>query len=117
MSELTKKTKGSLSENQHKTLQRCKEIILEVVPNAQLILYGSRARGEAMEDSNYDLLVIIDGPINWQLERLIGDRIYELELETDNVLSIQVISSEAWNSHSYQSLPFHQNVIRNGITI
>lgn len=107
----------SLSENQQKVLQRCKEIILEVVPNAQLILYGSRARGEAMEDSDYDLLVIIDGPINWQLERIIGDKIYELELETDNVLSLQIISSETWNSRSYKSLPFHQNVIRDGISI
>ena len=107
----------SLSENQQKVLQRCKEIILEVVPNAQLILYGSRARGEAMKDSDYDLLVIIDGPINWQLERIIGDKIYELELETDNVLSLQIISSETWNSRSYKSLPFHQNVIRDGISI
>lgn len=107
----------TLKENQQEILQRCKEIILEVVPTAQLILYGSRARGEAMADSDYDLLVIIDDPISWQLERIIGDRTYELELETDSVLSIQFISSEAWNSRSYQSLPFHQNVVRDGISI
>lgn len=31
-------------------------------PTAQIILYGSRARGDAREDSDWDVLVIIDKP-------------------------------------------------------
>ena len=31
-------------------------------PTAQIILYGSRARGDAREDSDWDVLTIIDKP-------------------------------------------------------
>ncbi len=35
------------------------ERILEVVPAQQIILFGSRARGQAHPDSDYDLLVVV----------------------------------------------------------
>ena len=31
-------------------------------PTAQIILYGSRARGDARKDSDWDVLVIVDRP-------------------------------------------------------
>ena len=31
-------------------------------PTAQIILYGSRARGDAREDSDWDVLAIVDKP-------------------------------------------------------
>ncbi len=35
------------------------ERILEVVPARQIILFGSRARGQGHPDSDYDLLVVV----------------------------------------------------------
>lgn len=39
-------------------LQRCKRAVRQVVPDADVILYGSRARGDADEYSDYDILII-----------------------------------------------------------
>ena len=38
----------------------------------QVLLYGSRARGDFREDSDYDVLVVLDGPLDdWkELDRL-----------------------------------------------
>ena len=35
------------------------ERILEVVPAQQIILFGSRAKGQSRPDSDYDLLVVV----------------------------------------------------------
>ena len=44
-------------------LNEIKRIAKEVLPKGgQLILYGSRARNEAAEDSDWDLLILLDKP-------------------------------------------------------
>lgn len=98
-------------------LTRCKKLIQEILPNSILILYGSRARGEAREDSDYDLLILVDGEVDWKTERQVGDKIYELELQTDTLLSIQIVSLANWNSPLYKAQPFRKNVTSEGIQI
>lgn len=34
----------------------------------QVLLYGSRARGDHRDDSDYDVLVVLEGPIDWHAE-------------------------------------------------
>lgn len=98
-------------------LNHCKQMVKEIIPDAEIILYGSRARGDAGEDSDFDLLILVNGPIHWKTERILGDRLYNLELETGKLLTIQVIPREKWNSPMFQAMPFRQNVEREGITI
>ena len=48
-----------MSEN--KVVESIKEVAKNVLPeNARLLLYGSRIRGDYSEDSDWDLLVILD---------------------------------------------------------
>jgi len=98
-------------------LTHCKQIVLEIIPDAEIVLYGSRARGDAAEDSDFDLLILVNDPIHWKTERVIGDRLFNLELETGKPISIQVILREKWNSPLFKAMPFRQNVEREGVTI
>ncbi|MCC6919449.1 MAG: nucleotidyltransferase domain-containing protein [Alphaproteobacteria bacterium] len=48
-----------------------------------LMLYGSRARGDATPDSDYDFLVLLDDPIDWIAERRrLSSLSLDLELRT-----------------------------------
>ena len=49
-------------ERKAKILAMIRDTIREVEPTAQIILYGSRARGDAREDSDWDVLTIVDKP-------------------------------------------------------
>ena len=42
-------------------VRQIKEIIRQVAPTAETILFGSEARGEARPDSDIDLLILLDG--------------------------------------------------------
>ena len=98
-------------------LEGCRDAVRALVPGAEVILYGSRARGDAGPESDYDLLVLVDGPVDWRLEDQIRQRLYGLELETGAVVTINAYNRSDWCSPLYRAMPFTQNVEREGIVL
>ena len=45
------------------TINEIKNVVNEFVPGSELIMFGSRARGEDIPSSDYDLLVIARDPL------------------------------------------------------
>jgi predicted nucleotidyltransferase len=98
-------------------LQRCKTAIRNIAKDADVILYGSRARGNANKDSDYDILIIVNGPVDMALKKEMLSNIYPLELETGAVLTLIVYSKQQWYSPLYRAMPFHKNVERDGVLL
>lgn len=78
-----------------------------------LVLYGSWARGEATENSDIDLLVVLDGSIipGREIDRMI-DIITELNLKYDVLLSVCPVSIE---NYLTVKTPFFVNVNKEGV--
>jgi uncharacterized protein len=98
-------------------LHRIRDTLHSIEPTAQIILYGSRARGDAQPDSDWDLLILLDGPVESHRTAAIHHRLYNLELETDSVLSALVLSKEEWDSPLSRAMPFHANVVGEGMEL
>ena len=85
-------------------------------PKAEVILYGSRARGDERSDSDWDILVLTDYPVDLNKERVFRNNLYDLELETGEPFSIFVYSKNDWFTR--QSItPFYENVNQEGIKL
>jgi predicted nucleotidyltransferase len=97
-------------------LQQCKKAIRAVVPDADVILYGSRARGDAKDDSDYDLLVLVDRPADVAVHEQLISRISPLE-ENGAVLTLTAYNRDLWNSKLYKAMPFHENIDREGVLL
>ncbi len=98
-------------------LKRCKNALQEIVPEAELILYGSRARGCAEAESDYDLLVLVNSPLSPETEKAIHAKLYEIELDEDVLISSIIYEYAQWNTPLYRVMPFHRLVDRDGVML
>ncbi|MEN8157324.1 MAG: nucleotidyltransferase domain-containing protein [Bacteroidota bacterium] len=96
-------------------LTTVKSKITEIDPDARIILFGSRARGDFYEDSDWDFLILTKLSVNQDLKNRISDSLFETELETENVLTGLVHNMDSWSS--YSNTPVFKNISRDGIEI
>ena len=102
---------------QEELLERIRQSVLQMEPGAEIILYGSRSRGDALPESDWDFLILVDGTLSDERTDRIRHRLYEVEWESGEVISSIVRSREEWNSGLYQAMPFHQQVEQEGIRL
>lgn len=95
-------------------LERVKQCILKVEPHAEIILYGSRSTGESHAYSDWDFLILVDGNLDPERIDTIRHQIYEVEWDSDEVLSSIVRTRDDWKNPKYRAMPFYQNVIEYG---
>lgn len=81
-----------------------------------LILFGSQARGDATEDSDLDIAVLVEqetGPVRDAIWTL-GSR---LSLDYDVLFNLYVIGQERWQFMKENGYPLAQNIEREGIAL
>jgi uncharacterized protein len=93
-------------------LNKIKEQVLKEDENASVILFGSRARGDFREDSDWDILVLTSKEVDGKLKRRISDEIYDVELEYIQPVSTLIYNRNQWNE--LQVTPLFQNVVKEG---
>ena len=98
-------------------LSRVKNAVLAVDLSAEVILYGSRARGDARRDSDWDFLVLLPSPVDDEITRTIRHTLYEIEWDTGNVISCIVRNRDAWDADPLAHTPLRQRVAEEGIPI
>ena len=82
-----------------------------------VILYGSEARGEAEEDSDVDLLVLLEGPfeIGREIQEIIH-RIYPLQIELDFFRPLEVIPADV-EDYEAQGYALYRHAKEEGIQL
>jgi predicted nucleotidyltransferase len=91
-----------------------KTSVNSIDPNAILILYGSYARGDSNDNSDIDLLVLVNKDKITRLdEKKIKYPLYDIEFETGTIISPLVFSKKDWET-KHRITPFYENVIREG---
>jgi uncharacterized protein len=98
-------------------LDRVKGAVRAIEPDAEIILYGSRSRGEFVSESDWDFLILVSGHLDDKRVDAIRHRLYEVEWECGEVISSIVRRREEWHSELYKSIPFHRRVEQEGIRL
>ncbi|OFY74083.1 MAG: hypothetical protein A2V46_12730 [Bacteroidetes bacterium RBG_19FT_COMBO_42_7] len=97
-------------------LSRIKTVVAQIDPKADVILYGSRARGDEHPDSDWDLLILVDSQADLDYEKVFRHKLFEVELEFGAAFSVTVHNRNEWKS-KYWITPFYQNITKEGLRI
>lgn len=98
-------------------LVKIKEVVQAIVPEgSHVLLYGSRARGNFHEDSDWDILVILNKP---KIEQNDYDEVVypltALGWKIGEMIISVVYTREEWKQSSFT--PFYKNVEQDSIVI
>lgn len=80
-----------------------------------LVLYGSQARREAEKDSDLDLMVLLDGPVELVKDlKTMVDALYPLQLEIERPIHLLPVE---WASFESGEFAIYRNAKREGIML
>lgn len=80
-----------------------------------VVVYGSEARGEAKEDSDIDLLVLLDGDVDvWDDAKRIIHALYPIQLDVVRPIHATPVNIGVYTSGEYG---LYQNARREGVFI
>ena len=106
-----------ISESDRQLLLELKKIVTTMVPGAEVILYGSAARGTRQPDSDYDILVLSRNRLSASEERALESAIYDVMLDRDVVVSTIIYAQDEWTRPLLQASPYSKNVLKDGILL
>ncbi len=97
-------------------LHQIQQVGRQVLPkDAHLLLYGSRARGDYHDGSDWDLLILLNRPQEESDFQNIAYPIMELGFDIGEFFSVQTYSQDEWDSMSF--LPYYKNVEQDKILL
>lgn len=91
--------------------------IKELDATAVVVLYGSHARGQALQDSDWDILVLLDkNNVTLSIEQEFRHHMLDIELEIGEPISVIVRSKMIWES-KYRITPLYKSIKTEGVQL
>ena len=107
----------SLKDNEREAIREATRMLKEKFPVKEVILFGSKARGDDDPESDIDLLLLTTRPIHWKERHSIVEALFDIEMKYDVVISIIVDSVNDWQTGLSSLLPIHEEITQEGIAI
>lgn len=100
----------------NEVIKKLKKLGAKILPpDARLFLYGSRARGDYNDNSDWDLLLLLNRPKQNDDYEKIAYPLMELGFDLGQYFSVHTYSNDEWDDMSF--LPFYKNVERDKIAL
>ncbi|WP_461052289.1 nucleotidyltransferase domain-containing protein [Spirosoma arcticum] len=96
-------------------LQEVKRNVQEIDPQAEVWLFGSRERGDARNDSDWDFLVFTNNDLSGGRRWQFSDHLFDIELETGRMISTIVWPQRERSRYAVTNL--YSNVMDEGIRL
>lgn len=110
---------GHLNHIEEEAITKLKDLLSRRLGDnlKDILLYGSKARGDYNNDSDIDILVIA-GIVNPEIKDIIRDTVLDVQLEYNLPISTHIRSLDYFNAQQKNKLNlFIHNIEREGIRV
>ncbi len=88
------------------------QAVRQLDPEAEVVLFGSRARGDSHDESDWDFLIISDKLVQKEEKRRLRDVLLDVELEQEVIISQIVMTPKDWKNAAGR--PLHEDITDEG---
>lgn len=106
-----------VADKEKAAIEEAKRLLMERFPVVQVILFGSKARGDDDDESDIDLLVLTSSPVHWRERHAMTDALYPLQVTHGVIYSIFVVPADEWAHGLHAVLPIHDEIDRDGVML
>jgi len=104
-----------MSKVDRKILKEFSARVRERFSDARVWAFGSRARGAATWDSDFDVFVVL-GEVDQKANRLIRDIAWEVGFENERVITTLLIDKEQFENGPMSESTIVANILQEGIS-
>lgn len=104
-----------LSEAEKKLIESVRDTVRGFVSDAEVLLYGSVARGDRRPHSDFDFLVLTDRVLSRAEEEEIEDAIYDTQLREGMLIVASFLTKEIWRNNPF--MPLHQEIEKDAVLL
>jgi predicted nucleotidyltransferase len=105
-----------MQEKDRKIVEKFKSLISQQVKVHEVRVFGSRARGDATEKSDLDVLVVVDY-LDHSIEKYISDCAWEAGFPEDVIIIPIAISLDTLKNSPIRESVFIKNVYQEGVSV
>ena len=88
-----------------KIFELIKAEVYKLLPQAKVLLFGSRANNFETDESDWDILILTKDKPDIKLKKTVHDKLFPISLKIASFINTLILSEEDWNNNaSYYSL-------------
>ena len=106
-----------LTDREVEALARLKQDLSARFPLVDIVIFGSRVRGDSDLESDLDVLVVLSAPRSHRVRAEVSGIVFEINLDLGTNISALVVGSEEWLDGRLSRSPIKKNVDRDGVSI
>lgn len=105
-----------MQEKELKVIEKFKSLVSQRAEVHEIRVFGSRARGDATEYSDLDVLVVVDH-LDHTVEKYISDCAWEAGFPEDIIIMPIAISVDTLKNSPIRESVFIKNIYREGVAV
>lgn len=105
-----------MKEKDLRVTEQFKQLVSQKVKVVELRVFGSRARGDAAEESDLDVLVVVDR-LDHSIEQYISECAWEAGFHEDILIMPVAVSLDTIEKSPLRESVFIKNIYREGVAV